>query len=112
MFTLLGSLVGPVVLFCGFLLFYKLAPRRRTRVTFSMVWVPALVVSALLQVCQQLFVFYTTHITNFNAVYGTFGGVIALMLWAYLSGVVIIFGGCLCAALRKPRPVGAVPVGA
>jgi uncharacterized BrkB/YihY/UPF0761 family membrane protein len=32
-------------------------------------------------------------------VYGTFGGVIALMLWIYLSGLVIVFGGSLCATL-------------
>ena len=79
--------------------------------TFSLVWLPALIVTAALQLLQQLFVFYSTHITNFNAVYGTFGGVIALMLWTYLSGLVVIFGGCLCAAMRgvqDPETVAAV----
>lgn len=102
-FGLIGVLVPIVALFAGFMLFYKLAPRRRSKVTFGNVWVPALTVTALLQLLQRLFVFYTTHITNFNMVYGTFGGVIALMLWTYLSGIVIIFGGCLCAALRRIR---------
>ena len=102
----LAVLLVPLgALFLGFLLFYKLAPRRRTQVTFSLVWIPALLVTAVIQVLQQLFVFYTTHITNFNAVYGTFGGVIALMLWTYLSGMVIIFGGCLCAAMRGAQTV-------
>lgn len=103
LFNLLVVLVPAVVLFYGFLLFYKFAPRRRVGVTFSMVWLPALLVTALLQVCQQLFVLYSTKFTNFNAVYGAFGGVIALMLWTYLSGVVIVFGGCLCAAQREMR---------
>ena len=67
-----------------------------------MVWVPALLVTLLLQVCQQLFVLYSTRFTNFNAVYGAFGGVIALMLWTYLSGVIVVFGGCLCAARYHP----------
>ncbi len=102
-FSLLLVLVPIVVLFYGFLLFYKLAPRKRAGVTFSMVWVPALLVTALLQICQQLFVLYSTRFTNFNAVYGAFGGVIALMLWTYLSGMVIVFGGCLCAAQREMR---------
>jgi YihY family inner membrane protein len=101
LFAMLTNLVGPVVLFCGFMLFYKLAPRRRSNVRFGEVWIPALVVTALLKLCQELFVLYSTRIANFNAVYGTFGGVIALMLWTYLSGMVIIFGGCLCAAFRK-----------
>ncbi len=102
-FNVLVVLVPAVVLFYGFLLFYKLAPRSRVGVTFSMVWVPALFVTALLQICQQLFVLYSTKFTDFNAVYGAFGGVIALMLWTYLSGVVIVFGGCLCAAQREMR---------
>ena len=104
LFGLLAVLIPIAVLFYGFLLFYKLAPRKRANVTFSMVWIPALVVTALLQVCQGLFVFYSTHITNFNAIYGTFGGVIALMLWTYVSGLIIVFGGCLCAAQRQMRP--------
>ena len=109
LFGVLAVLIPIAVLFYGFVLFYKLAPRRRANVTFSMVWIPALVVTALLQVCQQLFVFYTTHITNFNAVYGTFGGVIALMLWTYVSGLIIVFGGCLCAAQREMRPTTSAP---
>lgn len=105
LFYLAGVLAPTVVLFCGFLLFYKFAPRGRTRTTFGIVWLPALIVTALLQLCQQAFVFYTTHITNFNAIYGTFGGVIALMLWTYLTGMIVIFGGCLCATLREtPEP--------
>ncbi len=98
---LAGALVPPLVLFYGFLLFYKLAPRSRVGATFRMVWLPALIVTALLVLCQQLFVVYTTHITNFNAVYGAFGGVIALMLWIYLSGLVVVFGGCLCATWKR-----------
>jgi YihY family inner membrane protein len=103
LFALAGVLVPTLVLFYGFLLFYKIAPRRRRQAAFSKIWIPALVVTALLQVCQQLFVFYSTHITNFNAVYGTFGGVIALMLWIYLSGLVIVFGGSLCATLSGEK---------
>ena len=101
-FGLAGALVPPLVLFYGFLLFYKLAPRNRANVTFAMVWLPAMLVTALLVISQQLFVVYTTHITNFNVVYGGFGAVAALMLWIYLSGLIIVFGGCLCST-RKPR---------
>ena len=65
-------------------------------------WLPALVVTLLLQFAQQLFVIYSTRFANFNAVYGAFGGVIALMLWTYLSGMIVVFGGCLCAARLHP----------
>ena len=102
--AILRALAPSIVLFYGFLMFYKLAPRRRTLVTFSEVWIPALLVTMLLQVCQWLLTFYSTHITNFNAVYGAFGGVVAMLLWIYLSGTVIVFGGCLCAAHRQMAP--------
>ncbi len=106
LFTLLGYLVSAAVLFYGFFLFYKLAPGRRAGVTFSGVWLPALLVTLLLQIAQQLFVVYSTRFTDFNAIYGAFGGVIALMLWTYLSGMVVVFGGCLCAARYGPDDGG------
>ena len=84
------------VLFYGFSMFYMLAPRRRT--TFREVWVGALSVTILLQVLQGLFILYARNIANFNAVYGAFGSVIAVLMWVYLSGSVIILGGCYCAA--------------
>ena len=102
LFTLLGYLVSAAVLFYGFLLFYKLAPGRRAGVTFGGVWMPALLVTLLLQIAQQLFVVYSTRFTDFNALYGAFGGVVALMLWTYLSGMIVVFGGCLCAARYHP----------
>ena len=102
LFTMLGYLVSAGVLFYGFVLFYKLAPGRRAGVTFGGVWMPALLVTLLLQIAQQLFVVYSTRFTDFNAIYGAFGGVVALMLWTYLSGMIVVFGGCLCAARYVP----------
>jgi Ca2+-transporting ATPase len=48
-------------------------------------------------------VLYTKNITNFNALYGTFGSVLALLMWIYLSGSIIILGGCLAAAQYEIR---------
>ncbi len=95
-FALVRLLVQPLVLFYGFSMFYKFAPRRRTM--FREVWMAALFVTLGLHLLQQLFILYTSNITNFNAIYGTFGSVVAMLLWIYLSGAIIILGGCLCAA--------------
>ena len=95
-FNLIRFLVPPVVLFYGFLMLYKFAPRRRT--TFREVWFAALFVTVGVDVLQRLFTIYTRNITNFNALYGTFGSVVALLLWIYLIGSIIIFGACLSAA--------------
>lgn len=92
-----GSLLISILIVFLFLgLFYRLAPRRPTR--FAEVWVAALVATALLHAAEFLFVLYLDNFATLNAVYGTFGGIMALLLWIYLTGGVIIFGACLCAA--------------
>jgi len=94
--NVLYPLVPLVVLFYGFVMFYKFAPRRRT--LLREVWPAALFVTLALEILQRLFILYTRNIGHFNALYGTFGTVVALLLWIYLSGSIIIMGGCLCAA--------------
>jgi len=104
LFWIAGKLVPLIVTFYGFMMFYKFAPRLHP--TFREVWIPSLTVAIALQLLQRLFVLYASNVHNFNKVYGTLGGVLALLTWIYLSGCVIIFGGCLCAAsaevTRKP----------
>lgn len=94
-------LVPPLVLFYGFAMFYKFAPQRRT--TFREVWVAAVFVTIGLDLLKWGFTLYTVNITNFNALYGTLGSVVALLMWIYLSGSLIILGGCLCAAQYEIR---------
>jgi membrane protein len=63
---------------------------------------------------------YVDHFGNYNAAYGSIAGVIVLMLWLYLTGVVMLLGGEInaqiehaAAALRSSRLRGpqAEPVG-
>ncbi|HYF35174.1 MAG TPA: YihY/virulence factor BrkB family protein [Prosthecobacter sp.] len=96
LFQYAGYLVPSAVLFYGLSMFFKFAPRRPTQ--FSEVAIPALITTVLLQVCRRLFERYVYEISNFNAVYGTFAIVVILLVWIYFSGVIIIYGGCLCAA--------------
>jgi Ca2+-transporting ATPase len=101
----LGSLFIPLlVVFFGLSLFYRLAPRRHTR--FAEVWAAALCATVLLRAGDSLFVIYLEDFARLNAAYGAFGGIMALLLWIYLSGCVFIFGACLCAgqaeALGQP----------
>ncbi|NTV12328.1 MAG: YihY/virulence factor BrkB family protein [Desulfobulbaceae bacterium] len=93
----LGSFVIPlVVMFCCLSLFYRLAPGRPTRL--AEVWGGALVATFLLQASENLFVLYLNNFATLNAVYGTFGGIMALLLWIYFTGCIFIFGACLGAA--------------
>jgi Ca2+-transporting ATPase len=101
-----GFFIPSLVVFLGLSLFYRLAPRRPTR--FAEVWVAAVCATVLLRVFEALFVIYLRDFATLNAVYGAFGGIIALLLWIYVSGCVLIFGACLCAGwtetLRGPAP--------
>ncbi len=87
------------VVFLGLSLFYMLAPRRPTQ--FARVWAAALCATALLQAAEGLFEIYLKNFATLNAVYGAFGGIMALLLWIYLSGCIFIFGACLCAVQAK-----------
>lgn len=91
-------LIGGAVLFYAFCMLYKLAPRRK--VLFSQVWLAALLVTLMLQVCQVAFVNYLPQIVNYG-IYGAVGLMMLLLMWVYVSGMIIILGGCLCAAMGK-----------
>jgi len=98
----LGSFLIPLlVVFLSLSLFYRLAPRRPTQ--FAQVWVAALCATVLLRAAESLFVVYLKNFATLNAVYGAFGGIMALLLWIYLSGYIFIFGACLCAAEAEGR---------
>lgn len=93
-------LAGPLlVLFCGLILFYRLAPCRPTR--FVEVWTASLIVAGLLCVLENIFGMYLRDFNHFNIVYGAFAGMMALLLWIYFSGCLIIFGACLSVAQAR-----------
>lgn len=93
---LIHFLVPWLLLFISLTLFYRFAPRRPTRIIE--VWPAALITTTFLRLSESLFVIYLREFATFNAVYGAFGTIIALMLWLYVSGCIFIFGACLCAA--------------
>jgi YihY family inner membrane protein len=93
----IGSVFIPILfVFFGLSLFYRLAPRRPTR--FIEVWIAALCATVLLQAAESPFVIYLKNFTTLNVVFGVIGGIMALLLWIYVSGYIFIFGACLCAA--------------
>jgi Ca2+-transporting ATPase len=97
-----GIYVYPmVVIFLSLSLFYRLAPNRETK--FAEIWIAALIVTILVRGGISLFGLYLTNFSTLNAVYGAFGGIMALLLWIYLTGCLFIFGACLSAAQAEFR---------
>jgi YihY family inner membrane protein len=100
---LLPIILPPAILFYGLLMFYKFAPRRSAR--FSQVWIAALLATLFLELGQNVFEWYLSAFTSFNALYGVFGTIMGLLLWIYFSGVILLLGGCLAAAIHSPRNI-------
>jgi membrane protein len=94
LFTIIWNIVQwPVVggaALLGIALVYYLAPA----VQQKWYWVTpgslvALVAWLAMSAALRL---YVTNFANYNATYGSIGGVILLLLWLYLSGVVLLIG--------------------
>jgi uncharacterized BrkB/YihY/UPF0761 family membrane protein len=43
---------------------------------------------------------------RYNVIYGAMGGVMFLLLWIYLTGVLILGGACWCAAASRHETHG------
>lgn len=52
-------------------------------------------------VVSILFLFYVSMFVNYSVIYGSIGGIIVLMIWFYLSGILIILGGEINVFLYK-----------
>lgn len=86
----------PVAMFLGLAaisLVYRLAPAANQR----WAWVTpgsacAVIAWAIMSVALR---FYVGYFANYNATYGSIAGVILLMLWLYLSGVVLLVGAAI-----------------
>jgi membrane protein len=69
----------------------------------------AVVATVLWLLASLLFKLYIANFTNYNAAYGTVGGVIVMMLWFYVSSLAILAGAELNAEVEHASPYGKAP---
>ena len=74
-------------------------------------WItPGAVVASVLWLVASLgFKFYVANFADYNASYGSLGGVIILMLWFYISAVAILLGAEMNAEIEHASPYGKDP---
>ena len=91
----------------GIALVYYYAPDAEQDFT----WItPGSVLAATLWVIASLgFRFYVVSFGNYEATYGTVTGVILLMLWFYISGLMLIIGAEAAAEIEHASPWGKAP---
>jgi membrane protein len=72
------------------------------------VWItPGSVIATALWIVSTLgFRFYLVNFGDYNATYGAIGGVMVLLLWFYVSGMVLLLGAELNAEIEHASPYG------
>jgi membrane protein len=85
-----GWSVSFIMVFFMFLLVYKMTPY--VDVTWREIFPGSLLAAVLFELCKALFLFYLDQMAHFEAVYGSLSSIIVLLLWLYLSGLILVFG--------------------
>ena len=103
MYTLLRWTISIAVTTFVFTMLYWLGPDVKLPIKWA--WPGALFSSIGWALSSLAFSFYVNSFANFSSTYGSLGGLIVLMLWFYISGLVIIVGGEINAVLRHNRTI-------
>ena len=69
----------------------------------------AVVGTALWLLASLAFKLYVSNFTDYNAAYGTIGGVMVLLLWFYISGLALLAGAEMNAEIEHASPYGKEP---
>lgn len=94
------SLALPFLITLGILAsIYRYVPNRR--LVWRDVWPGAILAGTLFELGKQIFVWYLSRFAHLNAVYGSIGTVIALLIWSYYAAVVLLLGAELDAVLAR-----------
>lgn len=93
------ALLGVVVVTLGAL--YRYAPTPRPLGTNRHIWPGAGLASLLLVMVSLGLSQWVERVATYSVVYGTFGSVIVVLLWFYLSVIALVFGGFVNAELER-----------
>lgn len=83
--------ISSLILFVVFTVLYYFAPNKKLRC--ANVVRGAIFATIGWIITSLAFSYYVNHFANYAAMYGSLGGMIILMVWFYLSGMIIVLGG-------------------
>ena len=90
------------ITFLGVLFLYKLVPN--TKVHWRHAAIGALAAAVLFEIVKNVFVWFVANFATYSLVYGSVGVTIALMTWAYISVVILLFCAKLTSVYPRVRP--------
>ena len=82
-----------------FLLMYKFMPNTRTY--WRYIWPGAMVAGLLFELSKNLFILYLNNWSSYQSVYGSIAPVIVLLLWAYVSSLIVLLGAEICSEYER-----------
>lgn len=81
------------------MLLYRFAPNKK--IPFRHILPGAFVASTLWQIISFGFSIYVSNFGNYSATYGTLGGIIILMIWFFLTGLILLLGASITAVHHR-----------
>ena len=84
-------LVSSVIIFVIFVGLYWLAPSKKITCRSTIPGAAFATIGWILT--SWAFSFYVSNFGNYSATYGSIGAIIVLMVWFYISGIIIIISG-------------------
>jgi membrane protein len=103
-FAALRWVIIVLALLAAFALVYWLAPNVEQR--FRFITPGSVVATLLLIVASLVFNLYTSNFADYDATYGSIGAVVLLMLWLYITGLVILIGSEINVLKERYAPDG------
>jgi membrane protein len=103
--------VAAAVVGLGLALVYRYAPDRPDA---PWAWItPGSAAATLLWLLASLgFGLYVSNFGNYNATYGSLGGVVVFLTWLYLSAYIVLMGGEMNSELERQQAMEAAPAAA
>jgi membrane protein len=96
--------LGVLTVMLAIAVLYRFGPSQSERARSFEITTGVVVATLLWIVGSSAFSVYLQNFTNYNEIYGSFGAVIALIMWFYLSAYAVLFGAMLDAELAEDQP--------
>lgn len=101
LFQVLRWVISIAVMSIVLAFMYKIAPNKHF--PFKEVIIGALIATVLWQLVSLAFSFYVANFGSYNATYGSLGGLVVLILWFFLTGLILVIGAEINAIVHKRK---------